>query len=250
VRALERAEFEATYRLEDGHWWFVGMRRVTASLLASLPGAGRWGRLLDVGCGTGGNLLLLSRYAAQVVGLDVSPTALDLCRSRGPWPLVLGSADALPFADASFDALATFDVLCQLPPGADLVALGEFRRVLRPGGALVVRVPAYQWLWSDHDRVLRTHHRYAAGELRRKLQRAGFRVVRLTYANTFLFPVAAARRLLQRAGVGSGRTDLVPVPGPVNAACLGLMGLEAALLRAVSLPFGLSVMAVAVREEV
>ncbi|MDW8009071.1 MAG: methyltransferase domain-containing protein [Chloroflexota bacterium] len=244
---MQPAEFEATFRLEDGHWWFVGMRRIAAALLNSLPEAGSWQRLLDVGCGTGGNLALLARYAGQVVGLDVSPTALELCRRRGPWPLLLGSADALPFADGSFDALATFDVLCQLPPSADEAALAEFHRVLRPGGALLVRVPAYQWLWSDHDRVLRTHHRYGAGELGRKLGRAGFEVLRLTYANTLLFPVAAVRRLLQRAGIGGGKSDLMPVPGPVNRACLALMTLEATLVRSASLPFGLSVVALARR---
>lgn len=241
---MERSELEATYRLEDDHWWFVGMRRITAALVAPLLNEGRWQRVLDVGCGTGGNLTLLSCWSSETVGLDVSPVALELCRRRGPWPLVLASADALPFADDSFDALATFDVLCQLPSGADDRALAEFARVLRPGGALVVRVPAYQWLWSDHDRVLRTHHRYTVGELKRKLTRAGFQVVRSTYANTFLFPVAALRRVVQKAGIGSG-TDLVPVPRPVNRVCLAIMDVEASLVRQGGLPFGLSVMAVA-----
>ena len=245
---MQRAEYEATRRLEGSHWWFVGMRAVTKSLLLPYQEAARWDRLLDSGCGTGGNYSFLSRYARDIVGIDYSPLALGFYSEQAGGAVAHAAGQALPFASGTFGAVTSFDVLSQLPPGEDDQALRECERVLRPGGLLLVRVPAYQWLFSGHDAVLRTYHRYNKRELARKITAAGLRVRRLTYANTLLFPVAAARRLLQKLKVLPTSTDLVRLPGPINQTFLLALRLESALLRRTGLPFGLSLVAIAQKQ--
>lgn len=243
---MEKPEYEATYRLEDNHWWFVGMRRVTDRLLAPyVDGVDRWERLLDAGCGTGGNSSWLSRYCRHLVSMDISPVALSLFQARGAEELLQASAAWAPFGAESFDAVTCFDVISHIPPDDDRRALDEFYRLLRPGGLLVLRVPAYEWLRAGHDEVLHTTRRYTAAELTRRLVSAGFRVLRLTYANTILFPVAAARRLLQKAGLIGKGTDLVALPAYLNRLFLTAMRTEARLVSNLDLPFGLSIMTIA-----
>jgi SAM-dependent methyltransferase len=204
-------------------------------------------RLLDAGCGTGKVLELAGPVAS--VGLDLSATALALARRRGTFPLVRASAAALPFAPASFDAVVSLDVLANLPPPAVPDALADMWRVLSPGGALIVNIVAFQGLYSEHDRAVGVVRRYRAGEVRGLLTGAGFAVEILSYANTLLFPVAALVRLWRkrrRAG-RPPRSDLAPLPGPVNAALARVRFFENDLIvrHGLALPFGLSVFALA-----
>ncbi len=154
--------------------------------------------LLDIGCGTGGLILRLSPQAPQRrwTGLDFSPLACDLARKRcpGTTSIVEGSATALPFADASFDAAISADVLCQFDdPSA---AVQEMFRVLRPGAFAIINVPAYQWLWSYHDAATHGKRRYTCPEIAARLRAAGFEIDQLTYRSALAFPFIWAKRKL------------------------------------------------------
>lgn len=242
---MKKPEYNATYQLEENHWWFVGMRRITANLLArQRPKLPHKAQVLDAGCGTGGSFPFLSGYGT-VTGVDISRYALHLSLTRGKWPVLQGSVDKLPFADESFDMLTCFDVLSQVPPGADDEALREFSRVLKKDGLFVVRVPAYQWLRSRHDRILGTEQRYNLAEMKRKIAESGFHVETATHVNAILFPLVALWRLIQKLPLGAARTDLVEVPGWLNSIFLTILNMEAWLVKRFELPFGLSIMAVA-----
>jgi|ERR1051326_498402 SAM-dependent methyltransferase len=249
---MQPEDFAYLYELESDFWWFVGMREITAVLLDPLfpPGVDR--QILDDGSGAGGNISWLKRYAGkrEVAGIDVTADALHFCRKQGHTLLVQASATQLPFPAASFDLVTSFDVLVQIPgEGSDESALAEIFRLLRPGGIAFIRGAAYEWLKSDHDAALDSHRRYSLEELRSKTKAAGFEIVRCTYANALLLPVALIRRLLlQRVGLARG-SDVKPWPRGlrwVNWPLAAALRLEAAWLRerGASLPFGLSAICV------
>ena len=253
MRASDYAEL---YAVEDDLWWFEGMRAITAALLDPVCAPGSDRLILDAGCGTGANLSWLARYAGagRVVGIDAVSTALRYCRRRGRRDLAQGSVTALPFAPHTFHLVTSFDVLSHLPaPGADERAIQEFHRVLRPGGILFIRVAAHEWMRSDHDAALGTHRRYSLDDLTMKIQRAGLRVVRATYANGLLLPVAALQRhVLTRIGLGAGGSDVKPLPPAVrwlNRPFTWALRAEARLLRrpGAKLRAGLSAICIAER---
>ncbi len=235
---MQAADYADLYELEENLWWFVGMREVTAALLdAVCPPAARARDILDAGCGTGGMLAWLARYAGtgRVVGIDVERMALDFCRERGHERLAQASVTDLPFADSSFDLLTSFDVLVQLPgERADVRAMREMYRVLRPGGIAFVRVAAYSWMRSGHDEALGTQRRYQLKGLTTEMERAGFHILRATYANSVLLPVAVVRRLLlKRIGLAEQGSDVKPLPHSLrwlNRALAGVLRSEARLL--------------------
>lgn len=258
---MQAGDYADLYALEEDLWWFAGMRAITAALLDPLCAPGRDRLILDAGCGTGANLEWLARYAGggRVVGLDLVSTALGFCRERGHSglaranpDLAQGSVTDLPFADRVFDLLTSFDVLGQVPGAGDERAIREMKRVLRPGGIAFIRVAAYRWMRSDHDEALGTQRRYALGELGDKVERAGLRVVRATYANSALLPVAAVRRLvLKRVGLCARGSDVKPLPprlGWLNRTLTRALGAEARFLRhpRARLRAGLSAICVAV----
>ncbi|MGH9847467.1 MAG: class I SAM-dependent methyltransferase [Blastocatellia bacterium] len=250
---MQNEDYEHLYQLEERFWWFAGMREVTAALLDPLlPPRDR--AILDAGCGTGGNLEWLARYAGDhsIAGIDLIGTALQFCRERGARSLAQASATDLPFADRSFDLVTSFDVLVQIPgEGADEQAIRETFRVLKPGGIAFVRCAAYEWMKSGHDQALGTQRRYNLEELNLKLRRAGFEILRETYANCLLFPVAAMRRLvLKRLGLAGGGSDVKPLPPRlewINQTLTNALRWEAGRLKEPNarMPFGLSAICIA-----
>lgn len=250
---MQTEDYQYLYDLEERFWWFAGMREITAGLLDPLlPPRDR--AILDAGCGTGGNLEWLARYAGKgpVAGIDLISTALDFCRQSGHPQLAQASATDLPFAEEAFDLVTSFDVLVQIPgAGADEQAIREMWRVLRPRGIAFVRCAAYEWMRSGHDEALGTQRRYELGELCEKMEAAGFRVLRATYANSLLFPVAAVRRLaLKRLGLADGGSDVKPLPPALqwlNQLLIKALLWEARRLRnpAAKLPAGLSAICIA-----
>lgn len=232
-------------------WWFHGLHGNLAALLqrtgvGSRPAAGP---VLDAGCGTGGLLRRLSAWMpdAALVGLDRDPMACRETARRWPGPVVLGSVDRLPFADASLGAIVSADVLCHA--GVDeAAAMAEAWRCLQPGGAYILNLPAYRWLFSDHDRAVANARRYHAPELAAALGRAGFGPVRVTYWNTLLFPLMVARRKLWPGGTAT--SDVGLAPAPVERLFAGLVAIERRWLAGGGrLPFGGSVLAVGIKPE-
>ena len=250
---MQTEDFADLYEVEDKLWWFVGMREISAALLGDLlpPNVEN---VLDIGCGTGLNLKWLERYAQadSISGLDVEKTALDFCRRRRENFLAQASATDLPFADETFDLVTSFDVLVQIPgERADEKAIAEMFRVLKPRGMAFVRAAAYQWMRSDHDKALNSQRRYTLSELSGKLEKAGFTILRKTYANTLPFPLAVVRRLiLKPVGLSEKGSDVKPLPPSLewlNRTLTRALLAEASFLRRprVSLPFGLSAVCVA-----
>lgn len=249
-------EFYAEYyRIEDKHWWFVGRRHVLLSILdkyfrntALFKGqAGRQRRILDVGCGTGTMLGYLARYG-EAQGIDADEEAVRFCMERGVHNVQQVTGPMLPFADCTFDLVTLLDVLEHIDD--DLGTLRELHRVLRPGGMLLVSVPAYPFLWGAQDEISNHKRRYVARQLRNRLAEAGFRVRKLSYFNTLLFPIIAAIRLARpyRAGSANLKSDFTMTrPGRLNALLGRLFALEAPIIERVNLPFGVSILALAQR---
>ncbi len=251
---MQPTDFSYLYELENSLWWFAGMREITAALLDPFLCPIDINRsILDAGCGTGGMMSWLARYAGRgsVVGIDLSPDALSFCQQSGHATIAQASVAGLPFPDSTFDLVTSFDVLVQLP-GKDLddLALSEMWRVLKPGGIAFVRAAAYEWMKSSHDTALATQHRYSLNELTGSVEGAGFKVLRTTHANTLLMPVAIFQRLvLKRIGVGSG-SDVKPLPallGWLNPLFTTVLRAEAHWLsrKQARLSFGLSAICVA-----
>jgi ubiquinone/menaquinone biosynthesis C-methylase UbiE len=250
---MEDKEYLHMYEEEECHWWYVGMRSIVRTLLppASLP---MNPLVLDAGCGTGYNMEWLRRqYSADVIGFDYSPHGLDFCRRRGEHILTRADAASLPYSNDVFDLVVSFDVLTQLKNEfARTAALGEFQRVLKPGGRLLLRVAAYEWLRSSHDTVIMTYHRYGRRELRDAVINAGFRLLRLTGANTILFPIAAAWRILKKAGLAAAGSDVranTRGNDRLNQTLTSILRLEAAILRRsnCNFRFGLSIFLLAAK---
>jgi SAM-dependent methyltransferase len=245
---MEREQYAIMARREEHHWWYAGMRHVALAVLDRALDGRRGLRILDAGCGTGGTTIELRRFG-DVFGVDLAWEALEPARGRGLRDLARASIEHLPFADASFDAATSFEVVYHLGVASDTSALREIRRVIKPGGLFMLRVPAHDWLRGEHDRLVHTRHRYSRDEVLRKLGQAGFVVDRLSWANTLLFPPAVAKRLLERSNAAdatAGEPDLWQPPPVLNAMLPGVVGVEAlAIPYGLPLPFGLSVLAVA-----
>ncbi len=236
-------EYARMFELEDRYWWFVARRRLALALLRDALGAER-PRVLDLGCGTGVVLGELEGWA-EPVGLDFSPLALGFCRRRGLRLLVAARGESLPLRTSSFDAVLALDILEHIPD--DEAAFREAYRVLRPGGALVLSVPAFRVLWGPHDVALMHQRRYRLPEIAQRLEQAGFRVRRISYSIFLLFPIVLLIRLAEKLKRGEAKASLPRVPGWLNRLLVGLQAVETGWIRRRRLPWGISVVAVAVK---
>lgn len=246
------------YVKEQDYWWHIGKRAIVYSLLDRYLHRGKDAgarRALDLGCGTGLNLDHISRYA-QPVGTDFSEEALHFCRQRGHELLCKADAAELPFPDSQFDIITALDVIEHLDD--DLAALTDLRRVMRPGGLLIISVPAYRFLWTYWDDILGHRNRYTTNSMRAVVEAAGLRVRKVSYSNTLILAPVAAIRLLKslmhkaaevRNQSSNPETDFMPVPAWLNSILIKYYQWEAQIIRRRALPFGLSVVCVAQRIE-
>jgi SAM-dependent methyltransferase len=230
-----------THRVEDRHWWYRGRRSVLETVIERLRLPAR-ARILDAGCGSGRNMVELARHGT-VTGVELSPTSVAIARERHAGEVIEGSVLEMPFESASFDLAVSLDVIEHLQD--DLGALRELRRVVSPGGALLITVPAYRWLWSGHDVVNHHHRRYTRGTLERVAEQAGWETVRTTYFNSLLLPVAIVLRVLDRFSRATTESslDLWVPPAPLNWLLERPLQLEAAIVaRGGRIPAGLSLL--------
>ena len=243
---MQQHTYSIMYEVEETHWWFAGRRRIIASFVEEICRKMKVERprILDVGCGTGANLELLSRFG-DAEGVDVSHDALAFCRARGLENVRHGEAERLPYRDGSFDLVTALDVVEHLDD--DVAGLKEMRRVLRPGGRALLFVPAFMFLWGVQDDVSNHRRRYTLRGLRRTVRAAGFEVERATYANiSFFAPILAGRILMRATGLRPASENNINI-GALNGLLGRVLGAESSLLRYLNFPFGVSALCVARR---
>ena len=246
---MEADEYARLDETEAAHWWFAAIHALVVASLRRRPGAPGlpW---LDAGCGTGGLLAHLEAAfpARPLIGIDIAAAALMHARAKTGAGLLRGSVDALPIADASVGAAVAIDVLCHraVDPGA---ALAELRRVLAPGGALLINMPAHRWLHSVHDERVHNRRRFARREIQDMLAAAGFEAIDAHHWNSLPFPaLLLQRKVLTRFARGPARSDVAPVPVALDRCMRAVMRVERELLSAgLRLPFGGSILAAARR---
>jgi len=241
--AVDKDLMQATLEVDERHWWYRGRRKVIRAELdaLTLPADAQ---VLDAGCGSGRTMQELEDYGT-VRGIELDEDAAELARSRGHGEVTVGRLEQLPWPDRTFDLITSLDVIEHTPD--DRATLAELLRVCRPGGWLLVTVPAYPALWSLHDEANHHYRRYSRASLRAAATGAGWTVTRLTSFNSLLLAPAAAVRLTQRRlGVHNGYTnDLALGPAWLNDALERPLALEASWLgRGRTLAFGLSLLAV------
>ncbi|MGC8793598.1 MAG: class I SAM-dependent methyltransferase [Bryobacteraceae bacterium] len=240
---MNPAEFHFLAHAEREFWWFRGMRRIMFSMLDPLARIRRIERVLEAGCGTGHFANLLEqRYGWRVVPVDLAREALEYGRRMGVSRLVQADIARLPFSTDSFDAVFSLDVLVHFPRDQEGPAVTELVRVLKPGGLLVLRTAALKLLRSRHSQFTGERQRFTAGRLRRVVEGAGVRTLRLTYANSLLMPVALVKfriwEPLLRKPPASG---LAPLPRWLDSVLEQPLRVESWWLRkGINLPFGQS----------
>jgi len=246
---MRPSELRKMRKLEDTYWWFVGRRHLVRDLVARrAPEQPRL--ILDAGCGTGGTLSHL-RGMGELWGCDVAPEALQECRERGFENLNACPVQTLDFPDDRFDVVVSCDVIEHV--AEDDEAMREMARVLRPGGILVLTVPAHRWLWTAHDEALDHLRRYESAGLRELIEGAGLKIELYSKAVAIAMPAilgaVAYRRLLRAFSGGEGRrseqTALFELPSPLNQMLIWMLDVEAWLMRYISLPIGASLVVVA-----
>ncbi len=238
-------------RVEDSHWWFVGRRAILETFLRQIADKLEPAevesqdalRIVDVGCGTGANLEMLSQFG-KAEGVDVSDDALEFCRRKG-LTVQKGLAETLPYADETFDISTALDVIEHLDD--DIAGLKEMHRVTKTGGYTLIFVPAFMWLWGVQDDISNHRIRYTKKQIVERVENAGFKIERATYANfTFFAPILGGRTLMKLTGIKPESENNVNISA-LNGVFGKLFSAESFWLNKLNFPFGVSIVLVARR---
>ncbi len=242
---MERSLFDQMAAHDMTHWWYVARRKVLEAVIARHIKLPANARILEIGCGTGHSLTMLSRFG-HVDATEIDAASRAIATTRLGRPVLDAALPELPnFADKHYDLIALLDVLEHLPEKMAFNTINEtIRRRLKPGGQLLITVPAHQWMWSAHD--VANHHtkRFSRAGLEELLGSAGYRIELLSYFNSLLFPLAVAQRMFGKLTGRESKDDALP-PAPLNSAFTKIFGLEAQLVGRVPLTPGLSLIAIA-----
>lgn len=241
---MEKHVYTETYKLEKDYWWHVSKRSLVKQALKKTFGDKKNIHILDAGCGTGIMMSEMEQLYPNVYGLDKSPLAREFCQKRGLKNIHFGDLEKkLPFKTKSFDAITALDVIEHLDH--DMLALEEFWRILKPGGKLFVTVPAYQFLWTNHDDLLWHKRRYRRNKLEKMVKALGFKVEKSSYFYSFLIPPAIFLfKFKLMFNSGNSKTSVVG-PKPINWLLNLICALERKAMDYFSLPTGISIFLVA-----
>ena len=239
---MEREVYEAMAEHDERHWWYRARRQVVAELIRRKVPLPEGAKGLEIGCGTGHNLGMLGEFAAMDA-LEVDPVARELAERRLGHKVLSAPLPALEGVPAvTYDLVAALDVIEHIPD--DKAALEGIARALKPGGKLVMTVPAHQWMWSAHDVVNHHQRRYSKRGFKTLVDNSPLKLESIGYLNSLLFPVAMAQRLASKI-TGKEDADLAPPAEPINQALERVFALERRVIGRVPLPPGLSLFAVA-----
>ena len=244
---MELSEYTTIAKLENTYWWHVGRKYIVAKILEQFLQNDQHYTILNIGCGTGGTVPVLSKFG-RVINIDTSDEAISICRKLAVSNLVITDGRVLPFQEESCELAVALDVLEHIEN--DLDALKEWNRLLKPGGKLVLTVPAYQWLWSEHDESLHHYRRYTASSLHKLLNLAGYKVDKRSYAIFSTFPLIVGYRFMRSILPKKEKSSsYVLLPSPINSLLISILKIEATILKYINMPFGTSVLIVAHKME-
>tara|TARA_B100000427_G_C15402443_1_gene548281 strand:+ start:199 stop:939 length:741 start_codon:yes stop_codon:yes gene_type:complete len=240
---MENKIFQKMLKLESSHWWFVARRKIIQKAINNLD-LPRNIRILDAGCGNGDNLSLLSTFG-DLVAFEKNEYALKTAKSKKIGEIYKAELpDKLPnTVKTNFDLIVLLDVLEHIDD--DSKSLTTVRKLMNNKGIILITVPAFQWLWSEHDVIHHHKRRYSKSELREKLDSSGFRIKYISYFNTLLFPFALVERIGQKIFSPSNPEILELPNNKINFLLEKIFSLEAIFMNKISLPFGLSLVAIA-----
>jgi len=233
--------------IEDDYWWNEGRRKILCDLIHEQINNTKNLEILDVGCGPGGTSTAFLQFG-NVIGTDVYFPGLKLAKNKGLMNVVASTSTLIPFRTEKFDVVTVLDVVEHVQE--DKAVLKEIWRVLKPNGMIVVTVPAYQFLWSQHDIASSHVRRYNSRTITKVLKDSQFEIIRTSYFVSFLFPLVAVYRLLTRYKIKNPnpKGDLVRFPRIINYIFKKILYFENRLLKKINLPFGLSVVCIAKKE--
>ena len=240
---MENKIFQKMLKLESSHWWFVARRKIIQKAINNLD-LPRNIRILDAGCGNGDNLSLLSTFG-DLVAFEKNEYALKTAKSKKIGEIYKAELpDKLPNTiKTNFDLIVLLDVLEHIDD--DSKSLTTVRKLMNNKGIILITVPAFQWLWSEHDVIHHHKRRYSKSELREKLDSSGYRIKYISYFNTLLFPFALVERIGQKIFSPSNPEILELPNNKINFLLEKIFSLEAIFMNKISLPFGLSLVAIA-----
>lgn len=245
---MKPIEYERMFKAEDDHWWYQGMAALARSILNRHLPVVINREVLDAGCGTGGAMASFLREYGHVTGFDLSFGGLVYCKTRQLEHVFAGSVTDIPLETGHFDLITSFDVLYHVED--DLKAMRELARVLKPGGHLLLRVPAYEWMRRQHDIQVSTIRRYTRNQVKTLFRECGFRSVKLTHANTFLFPLAVLNTLLEKLHPPKqDSSEIAASSGKLNGLFKFILSCESPFAARFLLPYGLSIFALGEKGE-
>lgn len=241
---MELSEYRNIFENEETHFYYVGTHNLCLKFLKFYLKNKKGNIILDAGCGTGSLIKKLKGFG-EAWGIDASDEAIKFAKKNGIKKILHASVEKIPFKNNIFDVVISIDVLYHKAVKSDLRALKEFKRVLKPGGILITKNPAHNWLRGSHDIVIHTKRRYSKKQFQEKLLKAGFQTIKLSYINMSFFPLAIVKRFLENALKSKPSSDVGNLPQTINKILIDIYDFETKLLTKGTIPFGLSLFAVA-----